>query len=133
MKTASYLRHHHGLAREWFCVLAPAAAWSFMLLTNAFLGEGGACSPGSIKFLTTPSAVKLAMAAVNSLAVVVCAACLLAAGRAWRRLRRSDSTPGGRAHWMSLVGVMASALFLLINLAAFLPLVFLHPPCAQSV
>jgi len=127
-------RSRRDLALQWFGVLAAPGAWSFMLLTNAFLGESMACSPGSIMALTTGSGVKVAVAAVNAAGIVVSVAALLVSLSSWRRLHRSDAdrSPGGRAEWMAGAGVMVSILFLLIIVAAYLPLVFLHPPCIPT-
>lgn len=118
----------------WFGILAAPAAWSFMLLTNAFLGESLACAPGSIMSLSTGSGVKVAVAAVNGAGIAVSIIALAVSLAYWRRLRRggADRTPGRRAEWMAGAGVMVSILFLLIIAGAYLPLIFLHPPCIPT-
>lgn len=132
MKTVSYLRTHRGLVRSWFGVLGAPAAWAFMLLTNAFLGESLSCSPGAIAGLATDRGITWAVAAVNAACALVAVLALVVSLAAWRRLRDSDRSTGRRAEWFAVSGIMVSVLFLLIILAAYLPLVFLHPPCAPT-
>ena len=44
----------------------------------------------------------------------------------YRKLRAGDSTDANRARWMAIAGMFDSVLFLMLILAKFLPVLFIH-------
>jgi hypothetical protein len=126
----AYLRAHRGLVAQWFGVLGPPAAWSAQFLVSYNLADMVTCSRGGVRFLAVEDRLKPAIALVTGLSVVVAAVAGIVAYGCWRRLRDADHTPGGRAGWLAIAGIMSSVLFLILIVVGFLPLVFL-PSCAQ--
>lgn len=121
------------LAVQWLAVLAPPGAWAAEFLLNYNLADSLGCSPSALRVLGMDAHVKVAIGGVAAAAALVCVVTGLVSLAAFRRTRAGDPTPGHRARWMALAGVMVAALFLLMILAGFLPLALLSPPCAPSM
>lgn len=114
-----------GSAALWFGVLGAPIAWVFHMTIGYSLEEWFACSP------STSSPGEILGVDVRAWAIgitVVFAAVALAAGlvaaRCWRRAKEDGGT-GGRARWMGMVGVMNSALYLVIILGGLGPALLL--------
>ena len=109
----------------WIGVLTGPAAWSLQVLINYNLEEivCGPAAQGSrdiwgIGVETWILAVDAVLAASTLVAALVSLHCL--------RSTRADASTGGRAHWMALVGVMSSVLFLIVIVSGFAPPFFLE-------
>ena len=112
---------------QWFGVLGPAAAWSAQFLVSYNVADTGSCSPAAPRFLATGAGLKLVVAVVSSLALAVTVVAGAVSYHCWKRLHDEDPTPGHRASWLAVAGMMSSGLFFLMIAASYLPLVFLSP------
>lgn len=134
MSAPATSRRQPGLARQWVGVLGPPAAWAGQFLVSYNLADSLGCSPAALSPLNTSAGLKAALAMVTAAGALVCVVCALVSLGTLRRLRAADDpSPGGRAHWMGVAGLMVSGLFLLIILASVLPLLLLPSPCAPSL
>lgn len=131
MKAIEYARRHRGLVLQWFAVLAGAGAWATQFIVSYNLTDTGACAPAAPHFLAS-GGYRPVLVVVNGLAAAVAAVALVVSHRCWRRLNDADPTPGDRASWLAMAGIMANGLFLLMILASFLPLALLSS-CTASV
>jgi hypothetical protein len=103
----------------WFAFLAPPVGW-FIGFNADYALVRVACTEGTVVLLHLVTVGTLALAASGGLA-------------AWRRLE--DQTPEGidgpggasRRHFMAMIGVMASAFFILLILAQWVTKLFLDP------
>jgi hypothetical protein len=96
----------------WFAVLAGPSAWVLQLYVGAYLTDvycrrGAGESLGEVFGMSNTSFVTVLTAVTAGIALVALGVSILA----YRRLRGSDSSTGGRALWMARVGVLDSALF----------------------
>lgn len=123
MKALGYVRAHRGLVLQWFAVLAGPVAWSSQFIFNYNLTDTGACAPAAPHFLSSGGFRPL-IAVASALAAAVAALGLVVSYRCWKRLRGQDPTPGERASWLAIAGLMSNALFLLMILGSFVPLAF---------
>ena len=123
MSILAYLRAHRGLVLQWFAVLAGPAAWSSQFLVSYNLTDTLACAPAAPRFLAS-GGFRPVVALVSALAAAVTAVALVVSYRCWKRLRGQDPTPGERASWLAIVGMMSNGLFLLMILGSFVPLAF---------
>ncbi len=120
-----------GAAALWFGVLAGPLAWITQLFMGTELPEL-MCAVGAedgsvygIGIETIIQTLTVVLGGVTALAGLV-------AMRCWRRVREDDPTPGKRAAWMSLAGVVTSCLFLVLILPGLLPAGFLTE-CGRSL
>ena len=104
----------------WVGVLTGPAAWSLQVLINYNLEEI-ACAPAAqgsrdiwgIGVETWVLGVDALLAAATIAAAAAALHCLRSGG--------DDASTGNRARWMALVGVMTSALFLIVIMSGFAP------------
>ena len=105
----------------WFAVLAGPSAWVLQLyvgayLTDVFCRRGAGDSIGEVFGLSNTAFVTV----LTSITAGIALAALVASVYAYRRLRVSDRSTGGRALWMARVGVLDSALFGVLILLMFI-------------
>lgn len=110
----------------WLGTLGGPVAWGAAFLFNYPLEEVLACSPavrtkGEILGLGTEAIMWVANGAATLLALI----CLGLAIHCLRVTSRTDTSTGNRAGWMAKVGVLTSALFLILIVAQFGPMMFL--------
>ena len=112
----------------WAGVLVGPAAWAAQLYGNWALAEMLACSPGVERpgeILGLP--VTTFAAIVN---LVLLSATVLAGAASFARLRsvrrREDATPGHRATWLPIAGVMTSILFAILIAMSFVVVVLVR-------
>ena len=129
-------RQRVGALAMWFCILGAPAAWSLQQLVNAPLFAHG-CYPKDVPLAepiwTNARGVALGIEAV---AIVVCILAGLMAWRNWRRTRAEKEGSGhhlmesgdGRSRFMSMVGLICSALFLLATIFAT-GVLYMVQPC----
>jgi len=116
-----------GSYRLWYGILAPPIVWACQLLLDYGLNEAVACAPGSRtsgRFFNT--SIDVVIQLVNVVATVLAVLALALAYGCYRKLRGADSTDANRARWMAIAGMFDGALFLMLILAKFLPVLFLH-------
>ena len=123
MSALAYVREHRGLVLQWFAVLAGPVAWSAQFIVSYNVTDTGACVPAASHFLAS-GGFRPVVAVVSALAAAVTAVGLVVSYRCWKRLRGQDPTPGERASWLAVAGMMSNGLFLLMILGSFLPLAF---------
>ena len=123
MSVLAYVRAHRGLVLQWFAVLAGPSAWSIQFIVSYNVTDTGACAPAGSHFLAS-GGFRPVVAVVSALAAVVTVVGLVVSYRCWRQLRGQDPTPGERASWLAVAGMMSNGLFLLMILGSFLPLAF---------
>lgn len=113
---------------EWAGTFTGPVAWGLHLSFNYGLEEFLACAPGAHG---SPELLGLDVRTWVVLSNLVLAAATLGAGllslARYRRLRVMDPSPGRVHEWMALVGIILSALFLLIILAGLAPAAILQP------
>jgi hypothetical protein len=97
----------------WSGILVPPAAFLLHLQINYSLVPW-ACVTGRLIVLHAATVGTVALAASGS----------VAAAKAWRR------ADGGRSEFMAFLGIMGSALFLLVIIAQAIP-VFIIGPCQK--
>jgi hypothetical protein len=112
----------------WAGVLVGPAAWAAQLYGNWAMAEMLACSPGVERpgeILGLP--VTTFAAIVN---LVLFSATVLAGAASFARLRsvrrREDDTPGHRATWLPIAGVMTSILFAILIAMSFVVVVLVR-------
>jgi hypothetical protein len=116
-----------GSYRLWYGILAPPIVWACQLLLDFGLNESVACAPGSrIKGQFFHTSIDVVIQIVNLVATVLAVLAFVLAFGCYRKLRAGDSTDANRARWMAIAGMFDSALFLMLILAKFLPVLFLH-------
>jgi hypothetical protein len=97
----------------WIGVGAAPAAWFTQFTVGQYLSVM-ACTPGgggiSVHGWTLPATVVAALVAIGGLA------CAFATFRATRDAENDSAPPLGRVHFMGIVGMVASPLFLFIIL-----------------
>lgn len=117
-----------GSAVLWAGLLTGPLAWTVQLLADWGLSEVVSCAPaaqepGTILGLPLNGVVavlNLALLAATMGSGLLSLSCL----RAIRR--RGDDTPGRRAHWMAVAGLMTAALFTIVIAASFVPVVLVE-------
>jgi hypothetical protein len=119
----AYLREHRGLVLQWFAVLAGPVAWSSQFIFAYSVTDTGSCAPAAPHFLAS-GGFRPVVAVASALAAAVTAVALVVSYRCWKRLRGQDPTPGERASWLSVVGMMTNGLFLLMIIGNLVPLAF---------
>ena len=129
-------RHRVGRWAIWFGLLGAPLAWSLQELVNVSVA-GFACYPHDVP-LAMPlwPHLKGISAWVEVVALIVCVAACIVSVASWRRSR--DEKPGdahqllgsgdGRTRFMSMTGMLASALFLIATALATMNLAGV-PPC----
>jgi hypothetical protein len=130
LKALRYAVEHRGLVLQWFAVLAGPTAWSTQFIVSYNVTDTGACAPAASHFLAS-GGFRPVVALVSALAAAVTAVGLVVSYRCWKRLRGADPTPGERASWLAVAGMMSNGLFLLMILGSFLPLAF-YSRCIPS-
>jgi hypothetical protein len=106
------MSHAPSTVTLWFAVLAGPSAWVLQLYVGAYLTDvycrrGAGDSTGEIFGLANTSFVTV----LTALTAAVALAALIVSVVAYRRLKVSDPSTGGRAFWMARIGVLDSALF----------------------
>lgn len=108
---------------QWYGVLAAPLAWAMQLQANYSLVPH-ACQTGDMKWLYVSSASFLLLAL----------SALVIGAWDWRKARRrspvSREDADARSSWVGLLGMLVSALFLLVIIAQAIPTLFFSP-CAQ--
>jgi amino acid permease len=117
-------REARGSAALWFGVLAGPAAWSIQVLIG-YSAEEIACSSGSQTDELAGIGIETLIIAVNAALTAITFIALVVSFRRYQHDRRGDPTTGARATWMGLAGVMVSALFLVVLVSGFAPMLFL--------
>ena len=120
-----------GSAALWFGVLGAPIAWVLHMTIGYSLEEWFACSPAT----STPGQILGVDVRVWALGITVLFAAIavaagLVAARCWRRAKDGGDA-GNRARWMGMVGMMNSALYLVIILGGLGP-AFLLSVCEAS-
>jgi hypothetical protein len=132
MTTSTADRPQTSTLAAWAGIITGPGAWTLHLWFNYGLEEFLACTPGaggSQQFLGLD--VRWWVGGSNAaLAAATLVAGLFALAR-YRRLRGRDDTPGRRAEWMALCGVMTSVLFFVIIVAGLAPAAILEA-CRRS-
>jgi len=123
VSTLAYVRAHRGLVLQWFAVLAGPTAWSLQFIVSYNVTDTGACTPAASHFLAS-GGFRPVVAVVSALAAAITAVGLVVSYRCWKRLRGQDPTPGERASWLAVAGMMSNGLFLIMIVGSFLPLAF---------
>jgi hypothetical protein len=121
MASSDVTERPRGSLRAWLGVFVPPGAWAAQLTGSWALGEVIACAPAN-RMLGTLFGVH-----VNTVAGVLNAALLAISVLAgvgsfveWRGHRsQGDTTPGQRATWLALAGVMSSILFSILIAVSF--------------
>lgn len=126
----AYARDNRTLLALWIVVLGPAAAWSVQFLASYNVAETAGCLPGSFHYLREGGATGV-ITAITTAGLVICLVTGLVSIQLWRRLRTSDPSPGGRAHWLAVVGMISALLFFLLIAGSYAPLAILRPTCSQ--
>jgi hypothetical protein len=117
---------------SWAGVIVGPAAWALQLYGNWAMGEILACSPASAA--NAAYAGKILGVSVGAAAAIVNAVLLsatIAAGvLAFLRLRAvragGDPSPGHRATWLSIAGVMTSVLFSILIAMSYVVVVLVR-------
>jgi hypothetical protein len=96
----------------WFAVLAGPSAWVLQLYVGAYLTDvvcrrGAGDSLGEVLGLSNTVFVTV----LTSITAAIALAALGASVYAYRKLKASDQSTGGRALWMARIGVLDSLLF----------------------
>jgi hypothetical protein len=115
-------------ALMWIGMFAGPVAWAFQHLAGLSL------TVADCHDLTLPrSNIHFHgwVIAVTAVALAVSVAGQLAAIGAWRLTRGEEELPGARIHFLSVVGMAISPLFIIIVLMSGLGALFL-PQCVQS-
>jgi Ni/Fe-hydrogenase subunit HybB-like protein len=108
-------------AALWFGVFGSAVVWAIQLQTS-YAMVPWACSSGHRWILPLVSLAFLAAAIVPG----------IVSWKIWRRTSASrtterESAGAGRRRFMAMLGMMDSAIFVLLILAQGLPVFFIHP------
>jgi len=116
----------------WFGLFGAPAAWTAQHLTGVWLtlGQCHDNTPGPNWSLHLDGWV-IAITAAAAAVAVLAGISALAAWRSARDADDSDPPPAGRIHFLGIVGLAISPLFLAIILMSGLATVFL-PQCVQS-
>jgi len=118
--------------RMWVGVFAAPAAWTVQHVVGLQL-QFAQCHDNT-RGPAYGVPVDTLSIAVTAVAAVIAVGGELAALAAWRSTRENDDSdppPEGRIHFMSIIGITVSPLFLAIILMSGLGIVFL-PDCVQS-
>jgi hypothetical protein len=109
-----------GLVPIWFAILAGPLAWSTQLLVNSTIAAHG-CYPHDMPIASSIwGNAHGVMAGIEIAALVLCVWAGLTGWRNWRRTREEKGGSAhhlleggdGRTRFMSMVGMLTSALFL---------------------
>jgi hypothetical protein len=119
-------------ALMWFGLFGAPFAWAAQHVTGVMLTIA-ACHDNTAGPDWRPG-VDAVAAVVTAAAALVAVLALLSAVAAWRRVREADDSdppPAGRIHFLGIIGLAISPLFLAIILMSGLGTIFLSE-CAQS-
>lgn len=108
----------------WFGILAGPIAWGLQVLIGYGVEEI-ACSPASQSDLLLGVSTETWIVGAHIAFTAIMLTALLVAFVCWRRTVAGDGSPGRRAGWMAMAGIMVSALFLVVIVSGFMPAVFL--------
>ena len=110
----------------WLGTLGGPVAWGAAFLFNYPLEEVLACSRAAqTKGVVLGIDTEVIMWIANGTAMLGALFCLLLAIHCFRKTSVADSSTGNRAQWMAKVGILTSALFLILIVAQFGPMMFL--------
>jgi hypothetical protein len=120
-ETATQAPHRHGNVSYWIALLLPAAAWLLQLQSNYALVQL-ACASGSLLVLHVSSLLFLSASLLGGVIAM----------RDWRRAGRKwpggeDSGLSASHRTMAVLALMSSALFSLVIIAQWLPVLFIDP------
>ena len=115
----------------WFGVLAGPSAWGAQVLVGGELPELG-CAPGAGAPEVYGMSIEGLIFAATALLTAVSVLGGVVSYRCWLRARRGNASTGGRAAWMALAGIMINAVFVVMIVLGFAPLVFLSG-CERSL
>ena len=111
----------------WYGVLGAPIVWACQLLLDYGLDEAVACAPGNRTHgLFFNTSIDVVVQIVNVVATVLGVLAFVVSYRCYRKLRTDDNTVSNRARWMATAGMFDSALFLMLIIAKFVPVFFLH-------
>jgi hypothetical protein len=113
-----------GSAALWFGVLGGPAAWGLQLLVASELVELS-CSPGGGGGEVFGVAVDAIIVVLTVVCLVVATAAGVLSFRCLRRIGTGDPSPGQRARWMAVAGLLTSVLSFVVVLQGAFPTVFL--------
>jgi hypothetical protein len=116
----------------WFGVLGPPAAWAIQHVAGFGLAlaqcPDNAAGPGWTVPVDTATIV---IGAVAATVTVACGAAALLAWRATRDADDDDAPPAGRVHFLAVIGMTVTPLFLAMIVMSSAGAVAL-PECVQS-
>lgn len=114
-------RETGGSVRLWMGILVGPIAWAVQLGVDWYLAEVVACSPGSAVFGTVGGAsLHLVIGILNGVLLLATIASGWVARRCLGSIRRGgDETPGRRAEWMALSGILISITFAVVIAASY--------------
>lgn len=114
----------------WFAVLGAPAAWTVQFAVGYWTSEAQ-CAPGTEQFSIALDTWTIAATAFAGLTAAAAGAAAIALFRRTREVDENDAPPAGRVHFLSVIGLAVTPLFLaLIALTAVG--VLIHIPCGQS-
>jgi hypothetical protein len=96
---------------QWLGILTGPLAWSGQQALNYGWEELFACTRAATTGTVAGIDVRALIVVLNLVLAAATAAAGLVASRRWQDLRGQDPTPGARAEWMALAGVLVSGLF----------------------
>jgi hypothetical protein len=97
----------------WIGVVAAPIAWFTQFAVGQYLSLVS-CTPGGAGI--SPHSWTLPATVVGALVAIVGALCAFATFRATRDVDRDDDPPSGRIHFMGIVGMVTSPIFLFVIL-----------------
>ncbi|MBD0372118.1 MAG: hypothetical protein ICV60_14855 [Pyrinomonadaceae bacterium] len=120
-KSEKRILHPRGLFMQWTGLLAGPVAWALHMQTNYALVPW-VCMKGG----------EMLLYLVSIFAILITAAGAFAAWRAWSEGGREKEANGGgdpisRTSFMGALGLLTSAMFLLVIIAQAIPGFFFHP------
>lgn len=121
-----------GSSRLWMGILVGPIAWAVQLGVDWWLAEVVACAPGASAYGTVGGAsLHLVTGVLNgALLLATIMSGLVARGCLLAIRRHGDDSPGQRAEWMALSGILLSITFSLVIVASYVVLVFTTSGCS---
>ncbi|MGA7272059.1 MAG: hypothetical protein WB239_13390 [Acidimicrobiia bacterium] len=121
-----------GSARLWMGILVGPIAWAVQLGADWYLAEVVACSPGSSVYGTVGGAsLHLVTGVLNGVLLLATIASGWVARGCLVSIRGGvDDTPGQRAEWMALSGILISITFAVVIAASYVAIPFTSSGCS---
>lgn len=125
-------RETGGSSRLWLGILVGPIAWAVQLGVDWWLAEVVACSPGSSVYGTVGGAsLHLVTALLNgALLLATIVSGWVARGCLVSIRARGDDSPGQRAEWMALSGILLSITFSVTIIASYVVVLFTASGCS---